>query len=341
MPLAIPDIVKEQLKADSDSGVLLRSVATLMSSTVAGVELMKKDLENLAQVKEEGKKLTELKRRLELRIKDIDREALTLVTENIESPQGGTLKLSWQGLKGHVRLKDIKDGNRVLVQVRHSADPVLEGSIDSTITVWPDTPECFVVKLDITNCLLRTLTYSSRPQANTFDKRVHFNYGLSPILDYVLIGVAEDDGSLEVVDYEHGQLTARKDKEPRFELYKSSPRVALHTIVPGGHQPNVHHAWKWEGGQSITAAIRYQHAPVGSDLQYVPFTRWEWSSNDKGHLQLHQQIDEIPGEQRRTTRHVYQTDSSVPSHLRRAQQTKQIVTLEDLRASKPAEEQQP
>jgi hypothetical protein len=146
-------------------------------------------------------------------------------------------------------------------------------------------------------------------------------------LDFVLSSLAKDDGSLEAVNYS-------------YETDSSLPRVALHTIVPGGQRPHLHHAWRWEGDTAISAAIRYEHAPVGSDLTQVPFTRWEWSY-DAGRPQLDRQIDEVPGEQRRTHHHVYQTDSSVPENLRSPQQTEQHVTLEDLRVTPPTEEQQP
>jgi len=280
--------------------------------------------------------LNAIKSDLVLYSKQIEHDALILVPLSIVSPLRETrdsktpapcetLSLGWKAKNGHVHLETIRDGEACLLTVTSDTDPVLQGSVTTELTLWPNTEEEYTVKLNIEKCLLRTLT-SIRPE-HRFDKRYHFDYAATPELDFVLSSLAKDDGSLEAVNYS-------------YETDSSLPRVALHTIVPGGQRPHLHHAWRWEGDTAISAAIRYEHAPVGSDLTQVPFTRWEWSY-DAGRPQLDRQIDEVPGEQRRTHHHVYQTDSSVPENLRSPQQTEQHVTLEDLRVTPPTEEQQP
>lgn len=99
--------------------------------------------------------------------------------------------------------------------------------------------------------------------------------------------------------------------------------------------------FKEEGRERITAATHYAQAPVGSDLEQIPSTRWEWSHSADGATQLARLIEKVSGEQQLITRHLYQTDNAVPEPLRQPRQTEQHITIEDLRVAATAEEQQP
>ncbi|QHG65577.1 hypothetical protein [Pseudomonas putida] len=307
--------------------IQLSSIVANFISTAWGLDALGKDREKLKQVTANKSQLNKLKTEMALALADAERNALILVPLQLKA-DNRALQLDWQGVKGHVRLNSIKDGVNVLLKAEHSAEPVLKGSQQSVFTLWPETDERCCITLDIKDCLLRRLTRTSGSPTDKPDQRLHFQYTATPILDNVLCCVAEDDGSREVVAYDW--------------LHRNAlPRVELHTLVPGGQQPNTHHAWTWEGREQITAATRYAHAPVGSDLQQVPSTRWEWSHSADGATQLARLIEKVPGEQQRITRHVYQTDNTVPTPLRQPRQTEQHITVEDLRVAATAEEQQP
>ncbi|AJQ46454.1 MULTISPECIES: hypothetical protein [Pseudomonas] len=301
-------------------------VATFMNATW-GADLLGKDLEKKQQVTANRTELNKLKTEMALLLADVERNASILVPLQLKA-DSRALQLAWQGVKGHVRLTSINDGVNVLLKAEHSAEPMLEGSQQSVFTLWPETDERCCITLDIKDCLLRRLTRSSGSQPDQPDQRLHFQYAVTPVLDNILCGVIEDDGSREVVAY---------DWPHPFSL----PRVDLQTLIPGGQQPNTHHAWAWEGEERITAATRYAHAPVGSDLEQIPSTRWEWSHSGDGATELARVIEKVPGEQQRITRHVYQTDNAVPEPLRQPRQTEQHITVEDLRVAATAEEQQP
>lgn len=305
----------------------LYSVIATFINTTWGANLLGKELEKLKQVTANRTDLNKLRTEMALALADIERNALILVPLQLKA-DSRELQLAWQGVKGHVRLNDIKDGVNVLLKAEHSAEPMLKGSQQSVFTLWPETDECCCITLDIKDCLLRRLTRSSGSQPDKPDQRLHFQYTWTPVLDNILCGVTEDDGSREVVAYD-------------WPTYSSLPRVVLQTLVPGGQQPNTHHAWAWEGEERITAATRYAHAPVGSDLEQIPSTRWEWSHSADGATQLARLIEKVPGEQQRITRPVYQTDNAVPEPLRQPRQTEQHITVEDLRVAATAEEQQP
>ncbi|WP_085617496.1 MULTISPECIES: hypothetical protein [unclassified Pseudomonas] len=305
----------------------LSSVVATFISTAWGADMLGKDREKLKKVIASETELDKLKIEMMLTLAEVERNALVLVPLQLKA-DNRALQLAWQGVKGHVRLKSIKDGDNVLLKAEHSAEPMLEGSQQSVFTLWPETDESCCITLDIKDCLLRRLTRSSGSQTDKPDQRLHFQYTVSETLDNVLCGIAKDDGSREVVAYD-------------WRAFDSLPRVELHTLVPGGQQPNTHHAWAWEGEKRITAATRYAHAPVGSDLEQVPSTRWEWSHSADGATQLARLIEKVPGEQQRITRYVYQTDNGVPEPLRQPRQTEQHITVEDLRVAATAEEQQP
>ncbi|MGO3985788.1 hypothetical protein ABI582_15570 [Pseudomonas sp. SAS7] len=303
------------------------SILAASINTTWGADLLGKNLERLQQVTANRTDLNKLKTEMALLLADVERNALILVPLQLKA-DSRALQLAWQGVKGHVRLTSIKDGVNVLLKAEHSAEPMLEGSQQSVFTLWPETDERCCITLDIKNCLLRRLTRSSGSQPHQPDQRLHFQYAVTPVLDNILCGVTEDDGSREVVAY-------------GWQGSCPLPCVVLQTLIPGGQQPNTHHAWAWEGEERITAATRYAHAPVGSDLEQIPSTRWEWSHSADGATQLARVIEKVPGEQQRITRHVYQTDNAVPEPLRQPRQTEQHITVEDLRVAATAEEQQP
>ncbi|MCX2685078.1 hypothetical protein OO306_05875 [Pseudomonas sp. DCB_AW] len=305
----------------------LSSVVATFINTAWGADLLVKDGAKLKQVTANRTELNKLKTEMALTLADVERNALILVPLQLKA-DSRALQLAWQGVKGHARLNDIKDGVNVLLKAEHSAEPMLKGSQQSVFTLWPETEERCCITLDIKDCLLRRVTRSSGSQPDKPDQRLHFQYSATAVLDNILCGVTEDDGSRELVAYD-------------WPTYSSLPRVVLQTLVPGGQQPNTHHAWAWEGEERITAATRYAHAPVGSDLEQIPSTRWEWSHSADGATQLARLIEKVPGEQQRITRHVYQADNAVPEPLRQPRQTEQHITVEDLRVAATAEEQQP
>jgi len=322
--VTVGSVIDEHEKTRS---IQLSSIVAAFINATWGADLLGKNLDRLQQVTANRTELNKLKTDMALLLADVERNALILVPLQLKA-DSRALQLAWQGVKGHVRLTSINDGVNVLLKAEHSAEPMLEGSQQSVFTLWPETDERCCITLDIKDCLLRRLTRSSGSQPDQPDQRLHFQYAMTPVLDNILCGVTEDDGSREVVAY---------DWPHPFAL----PRVDLQTLIPGGQQPNTHHAWAWEGDERITAATRYAHAPVGSDLEQIPSTRWEWSHSADGATQLARVIEKVPGEQQRITRHVYQTDNAVPEPLRQPRQTEQHITVEDLRVAATAEEQQP
>lgn len=283
-------------------------------------------------VETEKKHLTSIKNELNLQLNDINREALLLVTRSITSLQGGLLLFDWQGQKGHVRLKTIKDGETVLLQAKHDSELKVKGKNESVFTFWPGTEETFDIQLDIENCLLRTLTRYNGPLASSIDQRLQFGYSPHPSLDQLLTSVAQEDGSLEVVNYNWTDDNA-------------IPRVDRHTVIPNVHQPVITHEWAWEGDGHISAATCYRRPDAATELTDSPFTRWEWSINSDHGSQLDRQVEETPYAQRHITQYIYNptakhvSGGAVSAAVLRAQQTETRVTIEDLSALSAAKEQ--
>jgi hypothetical protein len=159
---------------------------------------------------------------------------------------------------------------------------------------------------------------------------VKFGYSRDLALDRVLTTVAEEDGSVEVVKY--GASSER-----------ILPRVSLHTIIPGANQPNITHAWKWSGYDYVISAMKTPILNGGVDAGDAPFTRWDWTVCDDGGSLLDRIIEEVPGQQRRTTQYSYQQDTTdyqlELKPLARALQVSTIVTVEAL-DTLPVQEQQ-
>ncbi|WP_166883123.1 hypothetical protein [Pantoea sp. Cy-639] len=223
---------------------------------------------------------------------EIDRKGLVLVTSSIRSPQGGELKLAWQGIEGHIRLDSITDASTVLLRANHGSI-ALQGSSQSTFTVWPDTPEGYEVTLDIRNCLLESIKRHRIGQKKIPERYVRFDYDQDPALDRVLTSIAEEDGSLEVVRY-----------QSRGEL---APRVVTHTLVPGAEQQCISHHYEWEGKYVIEQLNKRQLVSVGKDAG--PFVLTTWTFND-GVRVVDSIMEEQPGSRRRTTRFTYPATAS-------------------------------
>ncbi|WP_342651093.1 hypothetical protein [Pseudomonas sp. REB1044] len=197
---------------------------------------------------------------------DIDRESLVLVTSTIRSPHGGELNLAWQGVDGHIRLDSIKDGSTVLLRANHGSI-VAQGSSQSTFTVWPDTPEGYEVTLDIRNCLLESIKRHRAGQTQTPERHVRFNYDYDPALDRVLTGIAEEDGSLEVVHY-----------KSKGGWNPVAPRVQMHTLVPGAGQPCIAHYYKWAGEYVVEKSLKQQLGGYGAFRHHHMDLQWRGAS---------------------------------------------------------------
>ncbi|WP_342651095.1 hypothetical protein [Pseudomonas sp. REB1044] len=256
---------------------------------------------------------------------DIDRESLVLVTSTIRSPHGGELNLAWQGVDGHIRLDSIKDGSTVLLRANHGSI-VAQGSSQSTFTVWPDTPEGYEVTLDIRNCLLESIKRHRIGQIQTPERHVRFNYDYDLALDRVLTGIAEEDGSLEVVHY--------KSKGVRNPV---APRVQMHTLVPGAGQPCIAHYYKWAGEYVVEKSLKQQLGSIGEDTW--PFVITTWTFNG-GVRVVDSIIEEQPGDSRRITRFTYPATAPANNykHLILSRPVKIEVTTESLTTASTVEQ---
>ncbi|BBH46498.1 hypothetical protein KU43P_29750 [Pseudomonas sp. KU43P] len=268
---------------------------------------------------------------LKFTIKETEREALILVPIKT-SAQGNELNLDWEGRNGHVRLKTVKDGGTTLLRAVHNTWPVLKGQYTSNFTFWPDTPEAYTITLNIENCLLREMT--RHDSGSRVDQRVQFGYAPTLLHDHVLCSVSEENGSLEVVTYDQHEI----------DRY---PRVKHHVVIPGSQQPTRQHTWGWSFTRkdySLISSSRVEYSALGPASGQAHFTQWKWFKNsDKAHL-LERLIEEVPGEQRRTTEFRYNSEAtstdSVLARQLRAQQIEQRVTVEALNTPSPTEELQ-
>ncbi|MDV9034147.1 hypothetical protein Q7C30_018815 [Pseudomonas sp. RAC1] len=248
---------------------------------------------------------------------DIERESLVLVTSRILSPQGGELTLAWQGIKGHVRLDSIADAGADTVLLRAKHDSIVaQGSSQSTFTVWPDTAESYDVTLDIQNCLLESITRHRAGQDSTPERYVRFNYELDPVLDQVLTGILEEDGSLETVQYESPSLERAV-----------APRVEMHTLVPGANQQCIAHRYEWTGEYIIERSRKWRLSRVGKSP--CPFIETSWTFNN-GVRVVDTIIQYQPDAPLRTTRFTYPDTAASNSyrHLALSRPVKIEVTTE-------------
>ena len=257
---------------------------------------------------------------------EYNRKGLVLVTTSIRSPQGGELQLAWTGVKGHIQLNTItdKDTGTKLLEAAHDM-PATRNTVHSVFTVWPDTQESYQVTLDIENCLLKSLKRHAVGAANRAERCVRFGYTEDYALDFVLTAIAEEDGSIEVVSYGRG-------------LNGMSPRVAVHTLIPGADQNNISHAYQWQGDAYIDQVRKTRHC--SSERGDASFVETNWSYQN-GMRVVESVIEEQPGISRRTTRFIYPEKATDPDYkyLVLSRPIKTEVTIESL--DKGAEEQQP
>lgn len=247
---------------------------------------------------------------------DLERKALILPSASITSRWGGKLDFEWQGLKGHVRLKSVKDGDVVLLRAEHET-PQAQGEYKSTFYIWPDTPEAYQVELSITDCLLKQLI-RSRNAGVSPNQVVKFQYQADLTLDRVLCAVAEEDGSVEQVIYESPEkpdfLTNLYEKEFSIDsgvAYQSTlpPRVIRHFLAPGGNQRVLVHKWQWKGRNTrfTEEGATYssiQTTELGELQSPAPFTKRTWKIQNGLHL-LVEELEEVPGISRKTTSYQY------------------------------------
>ncbi|WP_248919589.1 hypothetical protein [Pseudomonas entomophila] len=249
----------------------------------------------------------------EAELAEIDRTSLVLVTSSIRSAEGGELKLAWQGIEGHIRLDSITDtgSGTVLLRAEHGSI-VAQGSSRSTFTVWPDTPECYEVTLDIRNCLLESIRRHRIGQGETPERHVRFGYDDDPELDCVLTSIAEEDGSLEVVRY-------------RLVGPDLAPRVAMHTLVPGAGQPCISHTYTWKGDYLVERLHKRRQGITREDV----VTHWTFNG---GVRVVDRIVEEQPGALRRTTRFTYPATAPASDckHLILSRPIKTEVTTESL-----------
>ncbi|MFV3290312.1 hypothetical protein ACNFBR_16375 [Pseudomonas sp. NY11955] len=265
--------------------------------------------------------------------KDMSRKAFVLVPNSITSPQGGTLSLAWESLRGHVRLLAIRDGATDLLTGQHG-EPVAVGEYNTTFTVWPGSDEQYRVDLQIKDCLLMRLSRQGK-DAPAPVQVVKFGYEGEPVLDRVLCFIAEEDGSLEQVNY----APAWKNWDTSNTVIPLS-RVIQHTLVPGAGQQTVSHRWQFEGLDNLAMQegdriVATEMLDDGSGLT-GPFTRRTWTLKNGFSVET-EIVEETPGVMRETTTHIYpdsvtSTDDTVRYRLA-TQPIRTVVTTEDLRTS--------
>lgn len=239
--------------------------------------------------------------------KEYQANALVLTCAQITSPQGGTLSLEWRGWKGHVILTTIKDGATTLLDIALSATvngtttdtPIATGSYQHTLTFWPGTQESYEAKLDITDCLLKTLTRRSKDAVAV--QTVKLGYRMIPVLDRVLTSIEEEDGSVEMVEYAFVPLTE-----------DSLPHVTRHTLVPGGGQRNISQTWT----RTITLDGDLESTRETQDTGRpdAPFTERTWTLRDRISVP-DTVVSEVPGVSRTTVTYVYPEDKDVSATL--------------------------
>lgn len=255
--------------------------------------------------------------------------AYSLVPDSIVSPHEGNLTLAWEAKLGHVRLSSVSDGINALLKAAYD-DPVASGKYNCTFTFRPETDEAYEVKLAIEDCLLRSVIRQDKGQVT--QQKVVFGYEMEASLDRVLCSVAEQDGSLEVVNY-----------APAWRGWKSGDPMPLsnvirHTLVPGANQQVISHVWQWQGinNRDIKDGDTYSSTCMldTGTSEAGPFTRRTWTRKN-GVDVLTQEVEETPGVARQITNHTYpdsivSTDAAVKFRLA-TQPISTTVTTQDLR----------
>jgi len=190
---------------------------------------------------------------LDERIAYYKRPFVQLLPSRIVSLYGETLALEWKRQKGQFLLMGIKSGDEVLFTAEYPSVAPHEGDAQVNMQVWPQTDEGFEVKLELEECLLRTLT---RAQENPKDKtkkqivqQVTCGYADDPTLDRVLCRLTELDGSVECVQYRPG--IRPKSGRPLW------PQAVLHALIPGDGQENQLTTYRYTGRLLDTSDLLY------------------------------------------------------------------------------------
>lgn len=190
---------------------------------------------------------------LDERIAYYKRPFVQLLPSRIVSLYGETLALEWKRQKGQFLLMGIKSGDEVLFTAEYPSVALHEGDAQVNMQVWPQTDEGFEVKLELEECLLRTLT---RAQVNPKDKtkkqivqQVTCGYADDPTLDRVLCRLTELDGSVECVQYRPG--VRPKSGRPLW------PQAVLHALIPGDGQENQLTTYRYTGRLLDTSDVLY------------------------------------------------------------------------------------
>lgn len=168
--------------------------------------------------------------------------AMVLVPLRIGRANGGSLSLEWKGRMGHVRLLSVKDGATELFSAVHE-DPVASGTAISTFTVWPGTSEAHKVRLEIEDCLLKTVT--RLPTVGDSGQRISFSYCNDPLFDRLLDSVTGETGSREYITWKAGHVLP----DGSWTL----PEVLTRTRLPGGGGEAMQESWRWRGYVSLKA----------------------------------------------------------------------------------------
>lgn len=191
------------------------------------------------------KRRPELLNRVKSEINYWSRPELQYVPSKITSNFGGALKFNWKREGGQYLLETVKTADEVLLlsaAYTPATAPTETAGIQSTatFTIWPDTPDAYIVTLHMNNYLLKTIVRSNT--LNIPAHTVQYGYSPDPTLDRVLTSILESDGSLEKVFYEAGGMRFPTiDGAENFPL----PRVTTHIVSPGVNATPLRTDWEY------------------------------------------------------------------------------------------------
>jgi RHS repeat-associated protein len=177
------------------------------------------------------------------RIAYYQRPFVQLLPSRIVSLYGQALELEWKRQKGQFLLMGIKSGDEALFTAEYSTADKTDAQVN--MQVWPTSDECFEVKLQLQNYLLRTLTRTeetidgrTKKRTKKIIQQVDCGYADDPTLDRVLCRLTELDGSIECVHYSPG---IRGKGKPLW------PQATLHALIPGDGQENQVNSYRYTG----------------------------------------------------------------------------------------------
>jgi hypothetical protein len=220
------------------------------------------------------KRRPELLNRVKSEIDYWSRPELQYVPSKITSDFGGALIFNWKREGGQYFLETVKTTDEVLLlsaAYTPATAPTETAGIQSTatFTIWPDTPDAYIVTLHLNNYLLKTIVRSNT--VNNPTQTVQYGYGPDPTLDRVLTSIFESDGSLEKVFYEAGGMRFPTiDGAEKFPL----PRVTTHIVSPGVNATPLRTDWQYSEhnylgrGDENTAAYAFPRNAYYHGNQY-------------------------------------------------------------------------